>query len=106
MTQPKRSTSAAARDDDDQMLVQLRKCDLRELIADTVAEAVADALEDLKRNREPDLLSGKQMAEKIGVSRSKLHGLRLDGCPSVKVGDVFKFEPTAVMAWLKARGAK
>ena len=107
MPGPKPSTSiAASRDDDDQMLVQLRKCDLRELIADTVAEAIADALDDLKRNREPDLLGGKEMAAKLGVSRTKLHVLRTEGCPSVKVGDVYKFEPAAVMAWLKARGAK
>lgn len=92
--------------DDDTMLVQLRKCDLRELIADVVAEAVADVLEDLKREQEPALLSGVQMAAKIGVSRSKLHALRLEGCPSVRVGDVFKFVPAEVMTWLRARGAK
>jgi len=107
MAHPKTSTaSAAARDDGEQMLVQLRKCDLRELIADTVAEALADALDDLKRNREPDLLGGKDMAAKLGVSRTKLHVLRTEGCPCVKVGDTYKFEPAAVMAWLKGRGAK
>lgn len=95
-----------ADDDDQQMLVQLRKCDLRELIADTVAEAVADALDDMKRNREPDLLTGKQMAEKLGVSRSKLHHLRVEGAPCVRVGDTYKFAPGEVMAWLRARSTK
>jgi hypothetical protein len=106
MANVKGSTSSAAARDDDQMLVQLRKCDLRELIADAVADAMADALSDLKRNREPDLLSGKEMAAKIGVSRTKLYVLRNEGCPSVKVGDTYKFEPAAVLRWLKERGTR
>ena len=87
-------------------LIDLTDEDLGELIADRVAEAVAVALEDLKRSREPDLLGGKDMAAKLGVSRTKLHVLRIEGCPSVKVGDTYKFSPPEVLAWLKAQGAK
>lgn len=87
-------------------LIDMTDEDLDELIADRLAKSLADAFDDLRRNREPDLLGGREMAAKIGVSRSKLHGLRIEGCPSVRVGDTYKFEPAVVMAWLKARGAK
>lgn len=87
-------------------LIDLDEEELAERVQDAVAPLLADLLADLLRNREPELLGGAQMAAKLSISRSKLHVLRTEGCPSVKVGDVFKYEPAAVMAWLKARGAK
>ncbi len=65
---------------------------LEELSA-VVYDASLLAFEDYKAGEQPgpDLLTGKQMAEKLGVSRSKLHFLRVGGCPAIKVGDTFKF---------------
>ena len=70
--------------------------------------SVIAALAEFKAGEQPtpDLLTGAQMAAKLGISRTSLHRMRVDGCPAIKVGDVYKFEPCAVMAHLRAQGAK
>lgn len=73
-------------------------------VADLVMAALAEY--DEGKRATPDLLSGQQMADKLGVSRTKLHKLRGEGCPSVKVGDIFKYEPAAVLDWLKTSPRK
>lgn len=72
-----------------------------------VQGAVLDALDKHEQGRAPtpELVSGATMAKKLGVSRTKMHRLREEGCPSVRVGDVFKFQPAKVMSWLEARDA-
>jgi hypothetical protein len=80
---------------------------LEELSA-VIYDASLLAFEDYKAGEQPgpDLLTGAQMAAKIGVSRSKLHFLRVAGLPSIKVGDTYKFEPRAVMEYLRAEASK
>lgn len=84
--------------------VTLTRAELREL----VTEAVISALAEFKAGEQPvpDLLTGAQMAAKLGISRTSLHRLRVDGCPAVQVGDVYKFEPSAVMAHLRRQGTR
>lgn len=74
-----------------------------EALARRVADRVFEAISEFEAGKpdSPDLLSGPQMAKRLGISRTKLHRLRTEGCPAVKVGDVYKFEPANVLAWLK-----
>lgn len=70
-----------------------------------VHEAVTSVLHHLEREKTPRaaLLSGAQMAARLGISRSKMNALRLEGCPSVKIGNLFKFDEVSVLEWLKER---
>lgn len=85
------------------LVVTLTTDALREL----VAGAVADALEahDAAKQPAPDLVCVKEMARRLDVSRTTMHRLRLEGCPAVAIGDTFKYEPPAVLAWLRDRRA-
>jgi excisionase family DNA binding protein len=89
---------------DSTMIVTLTVAQLRAVVAD----AVADALADLAPPKDPKLtVSGAEMAHLLGISRASMHKLRTrDGCPALKMGDHFRYQPAAVMAWLEARGTR
>lgn len=53
----------------------------------------------------PMLVSGAELGRLLGCSRTQVHRLRLEGAPAVRLGDVYKFEPAAVLAWLRERSA-
>lgn len=74
-------------------------------LADLMREQVAEALAEHRESEAPEklLLGVSKMAELLDISRSTLDRLRLEGCPAVPVGDVFKFEPAEVLRWLKER---
>lgn len=85
-----------------QALVVLRPDELHAIIRD----AVAEALEVCGTNSQPEPLtvSGAEMAKRLGVSRTTLYRLRVnDGCPAVKLGDAWRYQPRAVQAWLDTR---
>jgi hypothetical protein len=71
-----------------------------------IRSAVVAALEAHSAGRAPapEYVSGAQMGHLLGISRSMMHKLRLEGCPAVKIGDGFRFSPIRVVAWLEARG--
>jgi len=73
-----------------------------------IKAAVVMALESHTAGRAPapEYVSGAQMGHLLGISRSMMHKLRLEGCPAVKIGDGFRFSPVRVTAWLESRGAK
>jgi hypothetical protein len=77
---------------------------LREIVTEAVAAALAERSESRPVDRQ--IVGPTEMARMLDVSRTTLHRLRVDGCPAVKLGDCFKFSPSEVMAWLKARGQK
>jgi hypothetical protein len=82
------------------MLVQLTTEQLHELIRG----AVADALDEHHPTQdEPLTVSGAEMAMRLGVSRSMVHNLRLEGCPCLRMGDHYRYEPEAVLSWLRSR---
>jgi excisionase family DNA binding protein len=70
-----------------------------------VADAVLEALADHKTGQRPELelVSGSTLAARLGLSRTTVHRLRVDGAPCVRVGETYKFSPAKVMAWLEAR---
>lgn len=51
----------------------------------------------------PELVSGAEMCRQLGVSRSTLHRFRQQGAPAVPVGDVFRYRPDRMFAWLETR---
>lgn len=85
----------------DDLIVTLRICQLRQLIRDEVDDALA---ERQPKASVPELLDTKQMAGRLGVSPGKMRQLRLAGCPVFKVGDTFKFLPAEVIDWLPRAG--
>jgi hypothetical protein len=89
---------------DDGPIVMLTRRQLSELMEDAVISALAEF--EAGKTPGPDLLTGAQMATKLGVSRSKLHFLRIEGMPAIRVGTVYKFEPAAVLQYLREKGDK
>jgi hypothetical protein len=79
------------------MLVQLTAAELREL----VAEAVADVLGARANDNAPALLTQEQLAEKLGVSTRSIFTLRRQGLPTVMVLESPRFELAAVVEWIK-----
>jgi hypothetical protein len=100
-TQPSLGAVAELRPASNQALVILTAQQLEELIEAKMLD-VLDRFEHGK-SPSPELLSGAAMALKLGISRTKMHRLREQGCPAVKVGDIFKFVPGKVMLWLEGR---
>lgn len=76
-----------------------------ERLTELVREQVDAALAEHARDHTPQalLVGPSEMAALIDVSRTTLHRLREDGCPCVRVGDTFKYEPEAVLSWLRGR---
>lgn len=76
---------------------------LAAVVTDAVSAALAAAAAPSASAR-GGLLSVQAMAAHLGCSRSKVNAMRLEGCPAVRLGAIYRFEPEAVLAWLKARG--
>jgi hypothetical protein len=85
----------------DSMLVTMTASQLRTLVANAVVEALAEY--EAGRTPPPELLNGADMARALGISRTSLHRLRVQGCPAVRIGDGFRYRPRAVLAWLEHR---
>ena len=49
------------------------------------------------------LINVKELAEKLGVSRSKIYVLINDGLPFIKIGSSTRFDYSEVMAWIKEK---
>ena len=75
-------------------------------LIEQVADRVVEKLETVQRSQcvGPEVIGPVEMARRLDISRTTLHRLRVEGCPAVRLGDVYKFEPSAVLAWLKSRG--
>jgi hypothetical protein len=75
-----------------------------EELATLVRNAVADALAEHEPTSDrPALLDRVALARALGVSASTVDRLRSEGCPSIRIGDVPRFELDAVLAWLRER---
>lgn len=98
-----RSAPTGGEMDGTRLAVTLTVDQLRELVRDIVAEALIDLRPDTSG---PATLSGAQMAERIGVSRTTMHSLRVEGCPAIRVGDAYRYEPDRVLTWLRSRGPR
>jgi excisionase family DNA binding protein len=78
---------------------------LERLLERAAEQGAHMALEAVKASPAPALVPAAAMCARLGISRSSLHRLRADhGCPCVRVGDTFRYSPTEVEAWLRARG--
>jgi excisionase family DNA binding protein len=89
---------------DDTMLVTLTVTQLREIVRDEVVLAIEEHRAGAQP--EPDLVGAPEMARRLGVSRTTLHRLRTAGLPAIKVGDVYRYKPAAVLAYLEQQEKK
>lgn len=87
---------------DNTMVVTLTAQQLRAL----VAEAVADAMAELDLGEPaPELVDRRGLAQALSVSLSSVDRLIREGAPLVRVGDAPRFRVADVVAWLQARAA-
>jgi excisionase family DNA binding protein len=93
-TQPER--------DDAEPSVTMTRGQLRALVQDAVTAALAAAAPAPATPGK--LLSVSEMAARLGVHRSKVNAMRLEGCPAVRLGSIYRFDPAEVMVWLRTRG--
>lgn len=85
---------------------------------DPIASALVDAMEPMVHDlfdrvlgerlahlvppeQPPALLTSAQICQQLGISRSKLAGLRARGLPSLRCGDSPRFVLDDVIAWLR-----
>jgi hypothetical protein len=88
--------------DEETPVVMLTVRQLRELMHG----AALAALEEHRAGERPEqaTLSGADLAPRLGVSRTRVHHLRQAGMPAIKVGEVYRYELAACLAWLRERG--
>lgn len=84
------------------LVVTLTVDELREIIREELQAASAAEISGVAPARL--LVGGADLGRMLGCSRTQVHRLRLEGAPTVKLGDSYRFEPAAVLAWLKERG--
>ncbi len=75
-------------------------------LAGIVRAAVAEVLAEHQPQTRPALLDRAGCALLLGVSLATLARLRADGLPELRVGDSPRYEPAAVLEWVRSRGAK
>jgi hypothetical protein len=85
------------------VVYQISGDDLHAVIRDAVAEALAELRASATSG--PKLLDRKGIGTVLGVSACTVDRLRREGLPSVRVGDVDKYEPDACLEWLRSRKA-
>jgi hypothetical protein len=80
---------------------------IREFFAAVVRDVVREELAGIGQQgaqRGPALVDRNGLAQALNVSVSTVDRLRAEGAPTVWVADAPRFEPGAVIAWLRARG--
>lgn len=91
--------SARTAEPDDQLLVTMTAGALRQLVQECVQEAIAELHQPADT---PLTVSGQELSQRLGVSRSTVHNMRSRGMPALKLGDCYRYEVDAVMQWLRA----
>lgn len=79
-------------------LVVMSKAELLELVASAVKRVLND-------NAGPALVDKQAIAQLLHCSPTQVDHLRKKGLPSVKVGNLARFEPAKVLEWLRKDGA-
>ena len=97
MNAPARTTADGA------MLVTLTVAELCELLREAVLEALAE--QGAGAAPAPLLVGPAELARLLDCSRTTIHRLRTQGMPAVAIGDGFRFESAACLAWLRERTA-
>jgi hypothetical protein len=83
-------------------LVVITVAELRALVVEAVADALAEAGPVADRAA---LLDRAGLARALGVSLATIDRLRGEGMPELRLGDVPRFELDRVLAWLRERSA-
>lgn len=88
---------SGAANDNDQPAFTLTRAQLEALVSHSVSAALA------LRNSLPVLVDKQELASQLGCSASHVDHLRKDGLPTLRVGQLMRFEPAKVMEWLRER---
>jgi hypothetical protein len=79
-------------------LIVVSKDELRALVEDTMRRVLND-------NAGPPLVDKQAIAQLLHCSPTQVDHLRKKGLPCVKAGNLVRFEPAKVLAWLHESGA-
>ena len=82
----------------------LTPAQLEQLVEDVVLRTLEARGEPIPANEE--LLSKARMAERLDVCPKTLERMRDQGCPVILVGQSPRFNPVAVIEWLRAQQTK
>lgn len=99
-TRKTREASPAANEGGTSPAFTLTKDELGELMKAAVREALASGAPA------PVLVDKQDLARQLGCSASHIDHLRKRGMPCVPVGRVVRFEPAAVVEWLRREEAQ
>jgi hypothetical protein len=78
--------------------------ELEEFVERVAARVVEQLAQTRSAHAEPDRIDAVEMARRLSLSRTTLHRLRRQGMPAIPVGDTYRSNPAAVLAWLETRG--
>jgi hypothetical protein len=87
----------------DPMVVQLTVSELRALVSEAVATALAERSEAGPGADSPALLTQHALADTLGTTTRTVFNLRRRGLPVVWLSESPRFELPAVLAWLRSR---
>jgi hypothetical protein len=85
------------------LLVTLTSDDLRALVAEAVAEALADRPPEAAT---PALLTQRQLAKTLNVSERSVYSFRSEGMPHLMIGESPRFALVECLAWFRTRQDK
>jgi len=90
---------------------RISKPDVNAPLAELVRGVVREELDRFAcdfspQERPPALLDRAGLARELNVSLSKVDRLRREGMPELMLGDSPRFEPEAVISWLRDRRPK
>jgi hypothetical protein len=74
-------------------------------LVELIAARVVDQLKPGTAVPEKLLLTKQELAQAWGCSTSSVDRMRLEGLPTVLIGESPRFNPTQATAWLQSRGA-
>lgn len=83
-----------------ELLINEVATEVSERLISTVEELLEDKF--INAPKSPKLLiDSNELAELLSVSKSTIINLRKQGMPTIKIGDSIRFEPEAVMQFVK-----
>jgi hypothetical protein len=84
----------------DPLIVTLTAGQLRALVLDVVQAAV----DEVARPRPTALIDTQDLATELHVSEPTIRKMRDEGMPVIRIGETYRYELAAVLAWLRQRG--
>lgn len=78
---------------------------LQELVDRTIRETFA-SMKEAAASEGPEVLNRKQAAEVLDVTEQQISKLRKKGLPGHKIGNLWRFRRSEILAWVSKQGGK